>query len=74
MVVVQLTGLYRGCLCIKEPYYLYIKKAKALQVFKTINSLLYDREKKIGRQSGLLKYEFCSPRQTFGRNWRLGER
>ena len=37
MVVVQLTGLYRGCLCTKEPYYLYIKKAKALQVNCTKN-------------------------------------
>jgi hypothetical protein len=37
MVVVQLTGLYRGCLCKKEPYYLYIKKAKSLQVDCTKN-------------------------------------
>ena len=35
--IVQLTGLYRGCLCTKEPYYLYIKKAKALQVDCTKN-------------------------------------
>ena len=37
MIVVQLTGLYRGCLCIKEPYYLYLKKDKGLQVNDTKN-------------------------------------
>ena len=68
MIVIQQTGLYGGCLCIKEPYYLYLKKDKGLQVNDTKNIFKTDQQstvrltEKIGRQSGLLKYEFSSPR------------
>ena len=53
MIVVQLTGLYRGCLCIIEPYYLYLKKDKGLQVNDTKNiqdgSTVYNKMDKKNR-------------------------
>jgi hypothetical protein len=37
MILVQLTAFYKGCLCTKGPYYLYLKKDKGLQIDCTKN-------------------------------------